>query len=222
MSAAKESEAADEAADPTIARAVALHTGVHIGVHSAIHTGSEAPDAPFTPGLAVAGGAARAPRQKWFSIIHTSGLVSLSAVNRPGSANQGTGGEAEAAEGGGRGESGGGDSGAPPYAPLRLALHARSCRSVLRSEVRELRFGNCVVGEPAHKDFTLWNCSEVTPLLISPLAPSNTIACSEVGRPRHSPSVVTAQAVSLLCPPGLSLHPVPEWICGSHYRSDRR
>jgi len=35
--------------------------------------------------------------------------------------------------------------------------------------VRELRFGNCVVGEQSHKDFTLWNCSEV-PLVFRPVA----------------------------------------------------
>jgi hypothetical protein len=141
LTAAKESETADEAADPSIPSSI--HTGV------SIHTGDGGigPDA-----LANAGGAARAPRQKWFSIIHTAGTVCVSAVPMLAGAAHG--------KAGGEGNGCGGD-GSPVYAPLRLPLQARSCRSVLRPEVRELRFGNCVVGEPAHKDFTLWNCSEV-------------------------------------------------------------
>ena len=38
---------------------------------------------------------------------------------------------------------------------------ARICRSVLRTNVDELTFDNCVVGGTYVKDFTIENCSEM-------------------------------------------------------------
>ncbi|KAL1530705.1 hypothetical protein AB1Y20_001604 [Prymnesium parvum] len=40
-------------------------------------------------------------------------------------------------------------------------LVAKRCRSVLRVDVQELVFENCVIGSSCVKDFTVWNCSEV-------------------------------------------------------------
>ena len=44
---------------------------------------------------------------------------------------------------------------------LTIKLIAKRCRSVLRTDVQELVFENCVIGSSSVKDFTVWNCSEV-------------------------------------------------------------
>jgi len=89
------------------------------------------------PDASLPSGAGRAPRQTWYSTIHATGHVIATAsplalpLAAPASALGSMGvspgipaGAAEVPAGG--------------YAPLRLPFGARTCRSVLRSEVREL------------------------------------------------------------------------------------
>ena len=47
----------------------------------------------------------------------------------------------------------------PPPPPIELALIARQCVSVLRTDVHELSF-DAWIGTSAVRDFTVWNCSE--------------------------------------------------------------
>ncbi|KAL3907212.1 MAG: hypothetical protein SGPRY_010257, partial [Prymnesium sp.] len=50
---------------------------------------------------------------------------------------------------------------ASPAYQLGCNLVAKRCRSILRIDVQELVFENCVIGSSCVKDFTVWNCSEV-------------------------------------------------------------
>lgn len=52
-------------------------------------------------------------------------------------------------------------SAAIPARELVYQLVAKRCRSLLRTDVQELVFENCLIGSSSVKDFTVWNCSEV-------------------------------------------------------------
>nr|CCA18125.1 conserved hypothetical protein [Albugo laibachii Nc14] len=47
---------------------------------------------------------------------------------------------------------------------LRFPIQGQACQSLLRMDVKELHFDDCVPGKSYVKDFTIWNCSEI-PLL---------------------------------------------------------
>lgn len=59
-----------------------------------------------------------------------------------------------------------------PTPDLVLPLHGQVCRSLLRLDVKELHFDDCVPGGSFVKDFTVWNRSEIPLLfkLVSSLA----------------------------------------------------
>ncbi|CCI44022.1 unnamed protein product [Albugo candida] len=47
---------------------------------------------------------------------------------------------------------------------IRIPIQGQACQSLLRLDVKELHFDDCVPGKSYVKDFTIWNCSEI-PLL---------------------------------------------------------
>ncbi|ETM48657.1 hypothetical protein L914_06829 [Phytophthora nicotianae] len=62
-----------------------------------------------------------------------------------------------------------------PIPEMLVPLQAQVCRSLLRLDVKELHFDDCVPGGSFVKDFTVWNRSEIPLLfkLVSPMTPWN-------------------------------------------------
>ncbi|KAG2772702.1 hypothetical protein PC129_g3389 [Phytophthora cactorum] len=60
-----------------------------------------------------------------------------------------------------------------PIPEMLVPLQAQVCRSLLRLDVKELHFDDCVPGGSFVKDFTVWNRSEIPLLfkLVSPMTP---------------------------------------------------
>ncbi|KAG7384259.1 hypothetical protein PHYBOEH_009578 [Phytophthora boehmeriae] len=60
-----------------------------------------------------------------------------------------------------------------PIPELLVPLQGQVCRSLLRLDVKELHFDDCVPGGSFVKDFTVWNRSEIPLLfkLVSPMTP---------------------------------------------------
>ncbi|CEG39259.1 PapD-like [Plasmopara halstedii] len=60
-----------------------------------------------------------------------------------------------------------------PMSEMLVPLQAQVCRSLLRLDVQELHFDDCVPGGSFVKDFAVWNRSEIPLLfnLVSPLSP---------------------------------------------------